>query len=63
VKAVSSDIWFEIDHQFRREGIAVAAAQKDFRVILQDEQLSRLIAAVDQEAPFCPSEAGLSGGR
>jgi small-conductance mechanosensitive channel len=46
VKAVSSDLWFDIEDCFRREGIAIPSSQKDFRVVLQDDQLAKLTEAL-----------------
>jgi small-conductance mechanosensitive channel len=46
VKGVTSDLWFEIAEQFRREDIAIPIAHRDYLVVLQDDQLDRLVAAL-----------------
>ncbi|NJD08364.1 MAG: mechanosensitive ion channel family protein [Methylococcaceae bacterium] len=61
VKGVTSDLWFEIAEQFRREEIAIPSPGKDVRVLLQDEQLDRLLAALASRGAARDSEGGGQG--
>jgi small-conductance mechanosensitive channel len=54
VKGVSSDLWFEIIDQFRREEISIPLSHKDVRVVLADDQLARLLAGLRETAPPRP---------
>jgi small-conductance mechanosensitive channel len=42
VKSVTSDLWFEIEDTFRREGIEIPSGLKDFRVVLDEDQLLQI---------------------
>lgn len=51
VALVTTDLCFEIDDTFRREGIHLAQSHTDTRLALDGEQLDRLLRSWQQDAP------------
>jgi len=48
VKAVTSDLGFEIDATFRREGIVIPFPQREVHIGLRDDQLARLLETIER---------------
>ncbi|QSA96054.1 DUF3772 domain-containing protein [Methylococcus sp. EFPC2] len=55
VKSVTSDLGFEIDAVFRREGIQMTVPQRDVHVLLREDQLEKLIGALTKVSNRAPS--------
>ncbi|MBS1212303.1 MAG: mechanosensitive ion channel family protein [Proteobacteria bacterium] len=58
VKAVTSDLCFVIDDAFRKAGIHIPVPQRDVKLELRDEQLERLVTALQGRRPAPSDDTG-----